>query len=175
MNNNSYNVNTAVKKKKRKFNFIDLLIVLVILAVVGIIAYVFSPWGHIEKLWSKDTAELTYLVEIKDVDINYIEKIREGDSAVNAVTKNSMGKIAEVVSVESAYVYDYALDENGEMRCVVSEKPNKFNVTVKIVAEATYTKNVGYSVNGCRVAIGESFDLRFPLYSCVGYCTQMYS
>ena len=166
--------NTVAKKAKRKFNFIDFLIVLVIIAILGIVIYVFSPWAQIEKLWSNDDVELTYFVEIKDVDIEYIDSIKEGDEIINSVNKNSLGTISEISKMEKAYVYDYVLDENGNMTCVLSEQPKKYNITIKVTVDAEFESNVGYSVGGTRIAIGEMLDLRLPKYVCSGECIQMY-
>lgn len=175
MNNVSHTPGKSQKKAKRKFNFIDFLVVLVILALIGILIYVFSPWTHIEKIWSNSQTELTYFVEIKDVNPEDIDLIKSGDSVLNSVTKNSFGTVSEVTNIENAYVYDYVMNEDGKMTCVISENPKKYNITVKITASADYKEDVGYSVNGCRVAIGEILNLRFPTYECSGYCTQMYS
>ena len=104
-----------------------------------------------------------------------IELIKAGDSVKNSVTKNPLGTVVDNVSIEKAYTNDYVLDENEKMTCIVVQNPKKYNVVVKISAYADYQENVGYSVNGCRVAIGETFDLRFPLYSRSGSCTQLYT
>ena len=66
------------------------------------------------------------------------------------------------------------MNEQGEMTCIRSEHPQKYNITVKVVATAEYEEGIGYSVNGCRVAIGEMLDMRFPQYTCSGACTQIY-
>ena len=174
MNNNSLNTTITQKKPKRKFNFIDFLIILVVVAIIGVLIYVFSPWAQIEKLWTNNKVELTYFVEIKDVDIAYMESIKEGDGVINSVSKNSLGSVAEISKIEKAYVYDYVLNEQGEMTCIRSEHPRKYNITVKIVATAEYDEGIGYSINGCRIAIGEMLDLRFPQYTCSGACTQIY-
>lgn len=175
MNSVSHTTGKSEKRIKRKFNFIDFLVILVILAIVGIIIYVFSPWSRIEKLWSNDQVELTYFVEIKDVNPEDIDLIKSGDSVINSVTKNSLGTVAEITDIESAYVYDYVMNEDGKMTCVILENPKKYNVTVKITAYADFKEDVGYSVNGCRIAIGEMLSLRLPKYACSGYCTQIYS
>lgn len=174
MNSNSHANTSVAKKAKRKFNFIDFLIVLIIVAILGIVIYVFSPWAQIEKLWSSSDVELTYFVEIKDVDIEYIDSIKEGDEMINSVTKSSLGTIREIAKMEKAYVYDYVLDENGNMTCVLSEQPKKYNITIKVVADADFEENVGYTVNGARVAIGEMLDMRLPNYVCSGECIQLY-
>ena len=174
MNSNSHAKIGFAKKAKRKFNFIDFLIVLVIIAILGIVIYVFSPWGQIEKLWSDSDVELTYFVEIKDVDIEYIDSIKEGDEIINSVTKNSLGTIREISKMEKAYIYDYVLDENGNMTCVLSEQPKKYNITIKVVVDADFEENVGYTVGGARVAVGEMLNMRLPSYVCSGECTQLY-
>jgi hypothetical protein len=175
MNNIPHKPVAQEKKSKRKFNFIDFLVVLVIITVIGIAFYIFSPWSRIEKLWSNNQVEITYLVEINDVNPEDIELIKVGDPVKNSVTKNPLGTIVDVVSIENAYTYDYVLDQDGKMNAIVVENPQKYNVVIKISAYADYQDNVGYSVNGCRIAIGESFDLRFPLYSRGGSCTQLYT
>ena len=50
MNNASHNVRK--KANRKKFNFIDFLVVLIILAAVAALIYLFSPWSKIEKLWN---------------------------------------------------------------------------------------------------------------------------
>ena len=173
--NNIYNkISKSDKKVKRKFNFIDFLIVLVLIAVIGSLIYAFSPWTNIEKLWANNQTELTYFVEIKDVSPEYIDMIKSGDTVINSVTKNSLGTVEEVTNVENAYVYDY-VPEDGKMTCVILENPKKYNITLKITTLADYNEGIGYSVNGCRVAIGEMLNLRLPTYTCSGYCTQIYT
>ena len=174
MNNNGYGATVAVKKKKKKFNFIDFIIILLIVAIVGVVAYLFSPWAQIEKLWIKDKAELTFSLEIKDVEIEYIDMIKQGDTVVDAVTKNSLGSVIESPKVEKAFVYDYVLDANGQMSCVISEHPNKYNITIRINASADFEEDVGYTVNGRRIAVGEFIDIRLPQYACTAQCIQIY-
>lgn len=173
MQTNSQNNTTSQRKPKRKFNFIDFLVFLVVIAIVGILVYVFSPWAHLEKLWVNNKIELAYYVEVKDVDINFVDNIKKGDQVINSITKNSLGSVVET-SIEKAYVYDYVEDAQGGITCVRSEQPNKFNVTIKILANAEYEEGVGYSVNGSRIAIGEPLDIRLPKFTCSGYCTQVY-
>lgn len=174
MNNISHTPMKHEKKKKRKFNFIDFMVVLVVLALLGSLIYLFSPWTHIEKIWSDSQVELMYFVEIKDVNPEDIELIKSGDAVINSVTKNSLGQVVEVTDINNSYIYDYVLNDQGKMTCVITENPKKYDVTIKITALADYEEGVGYSVNGCRVAIGELLNLRLPTYSCSGYCTQMY-
>ena len=172
--------NTTQKKvNKGKFNFIDFLVILVILAVIGLAIYVFSPWTTVEKLWTSDAVDITYYVEVKDVAPEYIDLIKEGDTVLDAVSKNSIGTISEI-TYQSSYLYEYNVDDNGKVSCTRVNAPAQKdgnvaeNITLKITVQADYEKGVGYTVNGCRVAIGELLNIRLPKYTCSGYCVQMY-
>ena len=177
MNNASHNVRK--KANRKKFNFIDFLVVLIILAAVAALIYLFSPWSKIEKLWNNDEVELTYFIEIKDVPPEYIDHIKSGDTVLDSVTKNSLGKISDV-SYKASYVYEYTTDDNGKVICSQVNSPTQKDgnvpetIVIKITAAADHKKGTGYTVNGSRVAVGELFDLRLPTYTCSGYCIQMY-
>ena len=177
MNNASHNI--SKKATRKKFNFIDFLVVLVILAAIAALVYLFSPWSKIEKLWNNDEVELTYFIEIKDVPPEYIDQIKNGDAVLDSVTKNSLGKISDV-SYKTSYVYEYAIDDTGKVNCTQVNSPAQKDgnvpetIVIKITATADHKQGTGYTVNGSRVAVGELFNLRLPTYSCSGYCIQMY-
>lgn len=170
-NNSSLNSNSStVKKKKRRFNVVDLLIIIIIAIIIFIAVYSISPWSQVQKLWNSDDITFQYAVEIRGVDSNFINLIKEGDTAVNSVTKNSLGSVSDIEKIEKSTVLDYITDENGVVHGVLTEYPNKYDITVHITATAKYEEGVGYTVNGCRVAVGEELYFRFPDFSCSGYC-----
>lgn len=176
MNNTSHK--PSKKANAKKFNFIDFLVILVILAVIAILIYIFSPWSKVEKIWTNDAVELTYYVEIKDVQPEHIDHIKNNDIVLDSVTKNSLGKITDI-SYKPSYVYDYEVID-GKAVCNQVNSPAQKDgnvpetVLIKITAQADYKQGVGYTVNGTRIAIGELFHLRLPTYTCSGYCVQMY-
>ena len=173
MNNNNIPQTSAVtqKKKKRKFNFIDFLIVLMIVAIISVVVYALSPWSQIKKLWTSEEVTLQYAVEFKDVDASFIDLIKNGHEAINSVNKSSLGKVNRIAAPEISTVLDYQLDaEKGVAQGILVEKDNKYNLTVYITATAKYEPNVGYTVNGSRIAVGEELFFRFPEFSCSGYC-----
>lgn len=176
MNNASHKI--AKKSGGKKFNFIDFLIVLVIAVVIAVLIYVFSPWSKIENIWTDNAVELTYFVEIKDVPPEYIDQIKSGDTVIDSVTKSSIGKITDV-SYNTSYVYEYEVVGNKAVCNQVNSPAQKDGnvpetVLIKITAQADYKKDVGYTVSGTRIAVGELIDLRLPMYTCSGYCVQMY-
>ena len=88
---------TASKAKQKKgFNFIDFLIILIVLAIVGGIVYLFSPISFLKKATSAIEGTLDYTVEIRNVDIAFIDNIKENDIAIDSVSKNTLGTVSAV-------------------------------------------------------------------------------
>lgn len=172
MNNNpsSNGVGSSTPKKKRKFNLVDLLIVIIAATIIFLLVYSFSPWTYMNNLWNANETTFQYAVEIRGVDANFINLIEKGDVAVNSITKNSLGTVSDIEKIEKSSVLDYAKDENGVYHGVLTEYPDKYDITLYITATAKYEQGVGYTVNGCRVAVGEELYFRFPNFSCSGYC-----
>ncbi len=171
--NHSNNGNAAVVSKKKRtgrFNLIDLIIVIIILLVVAAIIYVFAPFRWIQTIVRSETKTIQYTVEITGVDEAFINKIKEGDLVVDAVTKNNLGTVSQGVDYHTKYSeLSYKTEENSTVGVLV-EYPNRYNLIVTITATADYMEGSGYSVNGCRIAVGEKMSLRFPDYSCEGFC-----
>ena len=167
---NSY-VNSSSKKgdgknKKFRFNFIDFLIIVLILAIIAAVVYIFVPLSWLNQ--NKGTVDLQYYVEFQGVDEAFIENIEENDVLIDSVSKNVIGKVVAVDynTQHSVLKYDEA---NGEG--VLSVIPEKYNLIVTIsTANAVYKDGEGYSVNSCRIAVGEKINARFPDYAAEGYC-----
>lgn len=166
MNNNI----SPKTKKKRAFNIIDFLIVVAVVVALAILVYLFSPWSQIKKLWAQDKVTVDYTVVITDVDKSATTKIKKNDTVTDSVTKNPLGTVTGVEPSKNSTVLDYVKDENGDYIGVLKENPDKYDITVHITAQADYEEGVGYTVNGCRIAIGEELFLRFPLFEHSGYC-----
>lgn len=179
MNNNIANNSIKRKKAKRKFNVIDFLVILIIVTVISVSIYAIFSWSNIKSLWSASTVELQYTVELRGVDKEFINKIKAGDTVTDAVSKNQLGVVDSVDSIEKYTVLDYTKNEieneDGKTSTVtyngiLSEYPDKYNITVYISTSAEYENGVGYTVNGRRIAVGEAIEMRFPEFSSVAYC-----
>ena len=179
MNNNIANNSTKRKKAKRRFNVIDFLVLLIIVTAISVSIYAIFSWSNIKSLWSTSTVELQYTVELRGVDKEFINKIKAGDTVTDAVSKNQLGVVDNVDSIEKYTVLDYTRNEieneDGKTSTVtyngvLSEYPDKYNITVYISTTAEYESGVGYTVNGRRIAVGEAIEMRFPEFSSVAYC-----
>lgn len=161
---------TPAPQKKRKFNIIDFFILLLIVAIISVTVYAFSPWSQLKKLWSSDEISFQYAVEIRNVDAKYIDLIQQDQAVINATTKNAMGTVSRIDTKVSTELYYTIDEEKNEVQGELLDIPDKFDITVYVTTPAQYEPGVGYTVNGCRVAVGEALDLRFPHFAQTGYC-----
>ena len=170
-NNITPNSNSVRKKAVRRFNVIDFFVIVIILLVVAVLVYTLSPWSHIKKFWSTNEVTFNYAVELRGVDAKYIDLIKEGDAVLNSVTKESLGNVTSIENVNKSKTLNYTVNpESGVAEGVLVESANLYDITVHITTTAEYEKNVGYTVNGCRVAVGEELFFRFPNFEKSGYC-----
>ena len=156
-------------KKKRTFNIVDFFIVVAIILAIAILVYAFSPWSQLKKLWALDEVTIDYTIIIRDVDKSDTTKIKKGDVVTNSVTKNPLGTVTNIGAITNSTVLDYK-GEDEDLQGVLLENPDKYDITVHITAVANYEEGVGYTVNGCRIAVGEELYLRFPQYVHSGFC-----
>ena len=179
MNNNVIKSSTSKQKSaQRKFNIIDFFVLALIVAVIGVSIYAVISWSDIKSLWSTSTVNLQYIVEFRGVDQAFINKINDGDIVIDAVSKNQLGVVDSVATIDKYKVLDYKLtqeDTNGATTPAMYtgelvSYPDKYNITVYISTSAEYKEGVGYTVNGRRIAVGEKIEMRFPEFSGIGYC-----
>lgn len=166
------------KKIKRKFNFIDFLVLIIIIMVISVSVYAVISWSNIKSLWSASSVDLQYTVEFRGVDEEFINNIKAGNIVTDAVSKNQLGVVESVGSIEKYAVLDYTQsnvqNEDGSSTAVyngvLSEYPDKYTITVYISSPAEYEKGIGYTIDGRRIAVGEKIEMRFPEFSSAGYC-----
>ena len=155
------------KKKPYRFNFIDVLLILLAIAMVFVAINVIAPMPFVKKFQSDKKLTIQYTVELIGVEEAYLNKIKENDKVVDSISKNTLGTVLTVDynNYHSEFVYD---ESTGEGKLV--EYTDRYDVIVTIVAQGVYNKGEGYSVNTRRIAVGEKMYLRFPNYVGEGYC-----
>ena len=168
------------KKKRGRFNFVDLTLILVLLIFVGVLAYSFSPISLIKNWVNKDSVNIQYEVELVGVDKNVFDLIKSNSTVTDAVTKNALGTVTIVNRtdyVEYKPVEAVRYEDEGDSKKEIKETSiqkisydNKDTLNVIITVNADYLEGVGYSVGSTRIAVGEKLELKFPDYKCVGYC-----
>ncbi|MCQ2426396.1 MAG: DUF4330 family protein [Lachnospiraceae bacterium] len=134
------NETTVFRAKKRRFNVIDLLIVLVLLAVIGttVIRAVTKAAENKRSLPELKSAEISFLIEGLDAaGTDYIvigDTVRLGDDAVGTVKSFDIQRAS-------------LLSENGEGKAVTVYSDTAFDIRGVISAEGC-TEESGFLLNG---------------------------
>lgn len=155
-----------IKKKRGTFNAIDALIILLIIGVVVI--FIVSRVSLAEEPGEKTKFE--YTVTIRCVDKDFVNRISTGERVYDSSSKNFLGTVSSVQNDIPYTFYEY---DEAEGAIVSRTYPDKYNVNITISSKAQFVDGVGYSVGGCRVAVGQELALRFPGYVAKAYCTSM--
>ena len=127
--------------RKRKFNFVDIAILLVLLtSAILLVVFVLGGFNDTE------STEIEYVVIIQNVPkedkalISRYNKVKDKESKVN---------LGEVLNV-------------GEPQLVTdADGGEKYNIPVTIRTSADYKRNVKYTIDGYRIAINKKLDLIF--------------
>lgn len=159
-------------QKKRRFNVVDFLLIVLVLAIIGGVIYLFLPGSVIRNMGSSTSGSLSYTVELKGVDSVYLNKIKENDIVVDSVSKTTIGTVTAVDYNTKYTVLEYT-EKDGQYEGVLADYPDRYNVLVTITTTAEYTPKKGYSVSGCRIAVGEALNLRFPDFAYEGHCISL--
>ena len=160
---------SSKKKRTGRFNLVDFFLIMIILLVIVTLIYVFAPFSRLQSLVKKEAKTVEYTVEILGVDESFLNKIKENDTVLNSVSKNQMGTVI-AVDYNTKYTELQYVKQNDQTVGVLAEHPSKYNIIITISATADYLEEVGYSIGGDRIAVGEKVSLRFPDYACEGYC-----
>ncbi len=152
-------------KKRHVFNWVDLLILLLIAALALMVFLSFVPDDSLSGYGGKKV-ELEFVIQIDKLSNDIELNMNVNDSVTDMESKEKLGVLSESVMVV-AY-QENVFNENGEaMEIVNSETHSTVYLTVK--AEAVETQN-GYYVNNVRVAVGKEYSLRIAGLEATGSC-----
>lgn len=158
-------MNSTFKTRKHRFtfNFIDVLLLMVILAAVLVLVYIFASGNS---LTADPTVTIEYQVLINGIRNEFCGLVSVGDKVIDSV---GLFEIGEVVDVSyTPYMYPMTDSATGTISLV--EYPEHSDMTLTIRAEAT-TDTGYYYINGYTVAVGVLVSVRTPNFVEQGYCT----
>ena len=159
-----------MRKRKMKFNIMDVLILLAIAAVAAVILYVFvfSENTPMDSLGKAQATKITYVIEVTGVDDALSDNISVGETLIDASTKMNIGTI---VAVESQpYVYLGKNITAGTMELTTVD--NKSTIYVTVEANATLS-GISYNISGYSIYVGEQVYLSLPHFTGTGYCISL--
>ena len=146
-----------MEKRKFRFNVIDALIILVVIAAVGVLAYVFaSEKGDTdEKIGEK--VKIQYVLQTTETREQFVKNITASD----IIYDDESGKVlGTVVSVTDEPAYFTGTDNKNAVQ-VISEIEGKRNMFITVEADAEI-QNSGYTVDGFSVKVGGTVKLSTP-------------
>jgi hypothetical protein len=164
-----------MNERKVRFNFVDVLILLLLGLAAALVLLVIIPKLTGNKADSEKKTVIHYTVEIQNIDSEIADTIKNSlEQTEDAVVMDGIDQqsfLGTVESVEEAayekIVFDYENDL--ERRSVV---PDKSCLRVTITAEAVETAN-SFVVNGHVIRVGEQYSLILPNFYGYGYCISL--
>ncbi len=156
-----------MSKKKVKFNIMDALILLAVLAVAAVLLYVFVFSESGEGL-SDDTYTITYVVEVTRLNEEFADRVAVGDAVVDSSKKLPIGT---VVAIEK-HPHEH-LGKNTKDGSVTLNTVDGF-LDLYITIEAPATLNgISYNIGGYEVRVGTKVYLSFSDLVSEGHCISL--
>lgn len=153
------------RKKTYKFNFIDFMLIIIIIAAVSLLIYIML--GNNLLVGSEDTTIL-YTIEIPLIRKDFlgsVHLITKGTTIIDSVRSYNIGEIQDV-KVTDAYSNTTNLEDN----IVISKLyPDHSKVTITVKAKCKKDK-ASYVVNGKTIMVGTRLDFRTPYLVSYGNC-----
>ena len=145
----------AASKKKIYFNFIDVLLLLAILASTVTLVFVLKDRRVISS--GSDGSEVLLRVEITPLRKEFRNAVTIGDIVTDNVSQKRIGEVTDVSPTNCVY-----LGTNKTTGATVSSTyPDHVTLTLTIKAEAHKTSR-GYEIGGRLLTIGDTLSLRVP-------------
>ena len=159
-----------MRKRKMKFNIMDVLILLAVAAVAAVLLYVFvlSENTPVDSLGGAPTTKITYVVELTGIDDALSDNISVGETLIDAAKKMNIGTIVAVETQPYVYLGKNLTDGTMELTTV----DNKSTIYVTVEADATLT-GISYSISGYDIYVGEKVYLSLPDFTGTGYCISL--
>jgi len=154
---------------KLRFNFLDGLIVIGILATVSLIVLVYSPL----KLFNIKSNDVTiiYSINISGVPAEYAGSISVSDIVTDDKGYN-LGLVASDVQVEPHVIYEYRENQDGSGSIVEIIHPDLVDLIITVSANADVSDD-GYTVDGKRIALEAEYNIILPGFEAKGICVSL--
>lgn len=150
----------AEKKRKIAFGFIDVLILLAVVAVLVVFSfYASGKWE--DNNGGKAAQTMTYTVEVSNVDKDVAEQFKKGDALRDSRKDTAIGTITEVKGIDP-YKAPTTNEENGTY--VMSERPGKYTVTFEVKSAYQQTGN-DVKISDVDVKVGSNLIVKGQGYA----------
>lgn len=155
---------------KVRFNFIDAIIILAIIAVIGAIVYMTVLGGGESAGTEKPVA---FTLKITGINEKYIETLTEGDTLYNSSTGDEIGKIKSFRTENTKFIGDSVVtDGSGNKSVSVSEYDNLFDVYITVIATASVDERGIAYIGASKLLVGSRFYIRDNAFAATAFCTE---
>jgi len=157
-----------MEKRRFRFNIIDLLIILVVVAV-GLVAYLVffkaDPPAPVDEM---EKAKIRYVLQVSQLSADFADNIEVGESVYD---KDAGGVAGEIVAVDPKPYYYIGHDkvDGGQVRTLDEDYVNLY---ITVEADATVVDEL-YRVNKTNVHIGKKIVMMMPNLFCTGNCIDL--
>ena len=159
--------------KKARFNFIDALIILVILAIIGAAVYLIVMDNHANR--SANLGNVDYVIRISGASEEVLPFITVGDTVKDSVSGEVMGIIRAVRTEKAAYYGTYAKKAaDGSYSLMKSQYPDRYDIYVTISANATIDARGIHYLGTTKLLTGSAIYFKVPSFAAVSYVTEVY-
>ena len=150
---------------KFRFNWIDLLVLILIAATVLMFVLDFLP-GRNQIVLGDKKVQIEITLQIDKLSNSVEVDLASGDEVLDVLTKEKLGVLATNPMVVP-YQENVPNKNSGGIEVVYSE--NYSSVYLTVTAEADET-DYGYFVNNSRIAVGKDYQIRISGLEAVGTC-----
>jgi hypothetical protein len=157
-------VRTSSGRKKMRINFIDIILILIIVAAVAVLGYIIlSPQINISS--KAEAVTIQYQVEIVHLREEWKDNVEIGDDFIDYTTMESIGTVVDVRCSDEKFLS--VNRDTGEL--VYVSYPDYITMIITVEAEAV-PAGIGYDVNGVNLQIGPDIHFRLPNLCYEGPC-----
>lgn len=158
-----------MSKTKIRFNILDALILLAIIAAVSVLLYVFVfSGGSAGSPAQTEAYALTYVVEVAEVDEAFRGKVSPGDAVIDSASKRHIGTVTAVE--ERPHMHMGVNQAEGAL--VLNPVDGQINIYITVKADAVLD-GITYKIGGYEMYVGGLTHLAFDDFVCSGYCVSL--
>ncbi|HMM06437.1 MAG TPA: DUF4330 domain-containing protein [Clostridiales bacterium] len=157
-----------MQNKRRRPGFLDIVVLLVVIGIIAAAAYYFTH-NHVgNSAASTGEQEITYVLEMKDVSADFVDRIIIGDKLYYTESDAFIGEVtaAEVIP----YYADRYQDDKGTVDSAAVE--GKYNARITVKANADISE-AATTVNGVKVMVGSEVNARTSTVGGSSYCVEL--
>ncbi len=156
-----------MNKRKLRFNIIDIIIILIIVAAAFVLINVFA--GNDKNITAENNyKKIQYVIEIQDVEERFDGVVSKGDAVQDAIERKNIGTVVGVQSSPYETVtFDYTTGTE-----TVSSVEDRVVLAITIEATAVSTDRA-FTVDGCEIRVGQQYSIMLPEFYGVGYCIKI--